>query len=327
MARLALVALCVTTVIVSSSAMSPMDFGMTMSVRAYDLVCWYEKLKQFPNTDSDGYTMQCFGQAEGVKKQITDDDMAKQYFGDWMIQLAMSGLPEEYGSTCDAYLMDADKAPAVDESDALNDGQEGSTYPFQGFSYCLLTKLRKKFGEKAIQAVKDEKTHQKKHWMSTLLDRDNEFRARHGSPPFKLIRELNDAAQAWADKNARECNMYHSDNDDPGRQWRGDGTGESLSAAPTVPKEDAAYIASDGWYEENKDYPFSSGGYNGDGNDALFKKIGHFTQSVWSQTKYSGYGLAINPECGDQQIFIAGRYSPAGNMQGAYQKNVLPARS
>lgn len=45
-----------------------------MATRAYDLVCWYEKLKQFPNTDSDGFTRDCFGKAEYVKNYIKDDE-------------------------------------------------------------------------------------------------------------------------------------------------------------------------------------------------------------------------------------------------------------
>lgn len=48
-----------------------------MAVRAYDLVCWYEKLRQFPNSDSKGFTRDCFGKAEYVKKHITDDNMGK----------------------------------------------------------------------------------------------------------------------------------------------------------------------------------------------------------------------------------------------------------
>lgn len=64
----------------------------------------------------------------------------------------MGGLPTEYRHTCGDYLNEPDKAPLVNESDALNDG-DSNPYPFQGFSYCLISQLRQKFGSKAIEAI------------------------------------------------------------------------------------------------------------------------------------------------------------------------------
>ncbi len=117
--------------------------------------------------------------------------------------------------------------------------------------------------------------------------------------------------------------MYHSENEDPRRQWRGDGTGESLAAGGGDDNNRvAAYIASDGWYEEIKDYPYPE--YTGDGKDAQFEKIGHFTQSVWKGSKYVGYGYAYNPDCSPYKFYIAARYSPAGNMPGSFGENVGP---
>jgi len=82
----------------------------------------------------------------------------------------------------------------------------------------------------------------------------------------------------------------------------------------------ASYL---GWYEEIKDYPFSSGGFKGN-NDALFKRIGHFTQTVWEDTKYVGYGYAYNKDCPMYKSYIAGRYSPAGNFNNQYPTKVHP---
>ncbi|ODM99592.1 Golgi-associated plant pathogenesis-related protein 1 [Orchesella cincta] len=301
---------------------SEVEFGMDMGVRAYDSICWYEKLKRFPETDSKGFLRECFGKAENVKKQINGDDMALKYFGEWMIQLAMKRLPQEYGQSCNVYLQNPSKPYPVDLKKVLNDGQS-RPYPFEGASLCLLNVLREKHGEKATTAVFDEKTGPKKHWISVFLARDNEFRARHGSPPFQLVKELNDQAQSWAENMASKCQMYHSQNDDPGRQWHGATTGENLSCGGgAVSKEDAAYIASNGWYEEIQDYPFPKGFTGG----PSFSKIGHFTQSVWKSTLYVGYGFAYNPNCPSMKWFIAARYGPPGNMEGEYQENVLPPR-
>lgn len=119
--------------------------------------------------------------------------------------------------------------------------------------------------------------------------------------------------------------MYHSKNDDPRAQWRGDSTGESLAAGGGEDnKRVAAYIASDAWYEEIKDYPYPE--YNGDGTDALFDKIGHFTQSVWKGSKYVGYGYAYNSDCNPYKFYVAARYYPAGNVLETFGKNVAPVQ-
>jgi len=162
-----------------------------------------------------------------------------------------------------------------------------------------------------------------KSWIQVISDKENQNRDRHGSEPLKLTKELNDAAQAWANKMATECRMQHSQSRD--RQWNGAGTGESLFAASGADeKEKAANQAADSWYSEVKNYPFP-GGYRG--NDmALFMKIGHFTQTVWKSTKFVGYGHAYNPNCRSMTRYITARYSPPGNMGGEYQENVLPPK-
>ncbi|CAL8110969.1 unnamed protein product [Orchesella dallaii] len=324
MARFAVLALCAASLLLSGTeAASPIIHGMAMSVRAYDAVCWYVNLVQFPNTNSDAF-MNCVGQAQSVVSQLHSDDDAKQYFGPWMEQMAMPGLPGEWQTICNDYLDDSAKSPPSDESEALNDDVT-SAYPFKGFASCMMNKLREKFGDKAIKTVEEEMTRGKKDWRKTLLDRDNAFRARHGVPAFTMDSGLNSAAQKWAETMANACNLYHSENDDPGRQWHGAGTGESIAeggsnpdgSAP--PKAVSAYIASDMWYEEIKNYPFPEGHVAGDG---LFMKIGHFSQTVWKSTKFVGYGYSYSSSCGNW--FIAGRYSPAGNMDGEFQNNVLP---
>ncbi|CAL8110968.1 unnamed protein product [Orchesella dallaii] len=303
-------------------ALSEIDFGMGMSIRAYDSICWFEKLKRFPQTDSKGYLQECYGKAENVKSQLKGDDMAKKYFGDWMIQLAMRRLPSEYGQRCNTYLQNPSVPFASSLRNVLNDGQNGA-FPFQGFAYCLLNVLREKYGEQATTAVANEKTVSGKYWINVMLDRDNEFRARHSSPPLQLVTELNNQAQTWAETMASKCQMYHSQNSDPGRQWRGQGTGENLaSGGGNLSKEDAAYIASNGWYEEIRDYPFPKG-FTG-GQD--FYKVGHFTQTVWKSTQYVGYGFGYNPNCPSTKWYIAARYAAPGNMEGRYQENVLPPR-
>jgi len=327
MARFAIAAALCVVAITSTQAATPLEFGMTMCVRAYDAVCWYEHLKQFPETHSDTYN-KCQGQAQFQMDSVNTNTFFNDYpdqkepsFGQWLNDQTMGLLPDQYKSKCGKYLSDAKAEPPADESDALNDG--ANKYPYRAYAYCMIKTLRDTFGDKAIDAVKSEKTHSRKNWMQTLLDRDNEWRARHGVEPLQLVKDLTDAAQQWAETNANECNMYHSK--DEQRIWNDKQTGESLSAGYVEDKPDAAYLASDGWYEEIKSYPFPDGFQGND--EELFKKIGHFTQSVWKGSKYVGYGLANNKACNDQGTYtsyIAARYFPAGNEEGAYPKNVMP---
>jgi len=330
MSHLILVAFGVTALIaVGTNAATPLEFGMEMSTRSYDAVCWYENLKQFPKTHSKDYN-KCAGKQKFQMNQImTNDffvknaDKKEEYFGKWSEEKVIVALPAPYKEACTKYLKDAKAEPPADESDTLNDG--GNKYPYKAYAYCLMMVLRKEHGDEANEAVKNERTHTKKHWMKTLNDRENEFRARHSSEPLQLSDELNSAAQKWADTMASECKSYHSKNTDAGRQWRGNGTGESLSAGGGEDENDiAAYQAADGWYEEIQDYPYP-GGYDGN-NDALFKKIGHFTQSVWKGSKYVGYGYAYKADCKPFTRYVVARYSPAGNMKGKYPENVNPPK-
>lgn len=99
-----------------------------------------------------------------------------------------------------------------------------------------------------------------------------------------------------------------------------------MSSAETIPVEDTAMVAINGWYEEIKDYPFP-GGYTGNGADSVFPKVGHFTQTVWKETEYVGYGYASNPKCPSFKTYVVARYFPAGNMIGEFPENVLAPKN
>ena len=89
------------------------------------------------------------------------------------------------------------------------------------------------------------------------------------------------------------------------------GQGENLamygSTDPTDTTLTTTAFATNAWYNEVKDYNFDSPGFK--------SGTGHFTQVVWKECTKVGFGTAGN--------FVVGRYSPAGNMEGAYEENVL----
>ena len=63
------------------------------------------------------------------------------------------------------------------------------------------------------------------------------------------------------------------------------------------------------WYNELNDPGYD---YNRPG----FGPAGHFTQVVWKECTHVGFGISGG--------WVCGRYSPAGNVMGAFPENVLP---
>ena len=104
---------------------------------------------------------------------------------------------------------------------------------------------------------------------------------------------------------AADNNMAHSTGTD---------LGENLAMYGSSDPEDKTLtttaFATDEWYKEVNDYDFSNPGFK--------SGIGHFTQVVWKDCKKVGFGTAGN--------FVVGRYSPAGNMQGDFETQVLPKK-
>ena len=129
-----------------------------------------------------------------------------------------------------------------------------------------------------------------------VLSAHNRLRAQHGAPALSWSGNLAAGAQEWAN----QCAFDHSSGN----------YGENLAMGTT-----GAYTIRDhvqGWYDEIGSYDFGNPGYS----DAT----GHFTQVVWVGTTQLGCGLA---QCGDGNDLLVCRYSPAGNMDGAFPENVL----
>ncbi|KIZ02968.1 Protein PRY1 [Monoraphidium neglectum] len=100
--------------------------------------------------------------------------------------------------------------------------------------------------------------------------------------------------QSWSEG----CVMSHSSG----------GYGENLAQGYRDP-----VTAIQAWYDEIRSYNFASGSYS--------SATGHFTQVVWKGSSQLGCGFA--PNCGSGALLTC-RYSPAGNVMGAFQQNVAP---
>jgi len=145
----------------------------------------------------------------------------------------------------------------------------------------------------------------KQDYAACQLQKHNELRKKHGSPDMTINSEMNKGAEAWAKKLADQGSLEHSGKDVNG------GNGENLWAGCGVDPAGATQK----WYDEmtNPGYDFNNPGWNANPG------TGHFTQVVWKASIQLGIGKAEKDGC----VYVVGRYSPAGNMMGDFESNVL----
>ncbi|HEX5060544.1 MAG TPA: CAP domain-containing protein [Kofleriaceae bacterium] len=136
-----------------------------------------------------------------------------------------------------------------------------------------------------------------------FIDAHNEVRAKHCAGPLTWSKKLADIAQNWANTlKSKGCVFGHS----PGAQY-----GENLAAGTVGALDPTSTVAM--WYDEIKLYKFPNGGFSA--------RTGHFTQVVWRSTQQVGCG---HVECNGNDIYVC-TYDPAGNWEGQYRQEVLPA--
>lgn len=135
-----------------------------------------------------------------------------------------------------------------------------------------------------------------------FVDAHNAVRANHCAAPLTWSPELAAVAQRWADTlRDKGCTFGHS-----GGQY-----GENLAAGTEGVLDPEATVKM--WYDEIAKYKFPDGGFAMD--------TGHFTQVVWRGTTKVGCG---HSQCKGNDIWVC-NYDPAGNWDGQYRDNVLPA--
>jgi uncharacterized protein YkwD len=137
--------------------------------------------------------------------------------------------------------------------------------------------------------------------LAGVLAAHNRLRARHCAPALAWSPKLARVAQGWAERLRKGgCSLEHS---------RGS-YGENLAAATpgSLANEDVVGL----WYAERERYRFDHPGFR--------SETGHFTQLVWRGTQHIGCGVA---SCDAMQVWVC-NYDPPGNVEGEYQKNVLP---
>jgi uncharacterized protein YkwD len=143
---------------------------------------------------------------------------------------------------------------------------------------------------------------------AALVAAHNGFRATHHAPPLRWDAALAAGAQAWAEA----CVFQHSS---PNGEY-----GENLyTSSATADAVSAAQAAVSSWYDEVSAYDYATAQFS--------SGTGHFTQVVWVTS--TALGCGVTTSCGGKAgvlpTYVVCRYSPAGNMMGSFQQNVLPA--
>ncbi|XP_078365446.1 uncharacterized protein LOC144649745 isoform X3 [Oculina patagonica] len=155
-------------------------------------------------------------------------------------------------------------------------------------------------------------------FQKACLEAHNDYRFFHRAPPLKWSAELTRDAQAWANHLAANNLFDHDPTARPKDQ------GENLYSM-TYPKrlcdldENGPDCLSCGemvkmWYDEELDYDYVTGKAKVAGAPIL-----HFTQIVWKASKEMGMATAV----ANNRLVAVARYTPAGNIDGQFQENVL----
>ena len=137
------------------------------------------------------------------------------------------------------------------------------------------------------------------------LEEHNILRKKHHVGDLELSKELCDIAQKYANKLAATDTFQHSKSNFKGRPM-----GENLFACYGM--EITGKIMTDSWYDEIKDYNFNNPGFK--------RTTGHFTQVVWKNSKYVGFGFAKSKS---GYYYGVANYVPAGNYIDEFKENVL----
>jgi uncharacterized protein YkwD len=139
--------------------------------------------------------------------------------------------------------------------------------------------------------------------LGEFIAHHNKLRKQHGVPALTHDPALDKSALAWAKQMCKDEKMYHS-------TAMANNVSENLfcgTGKEYTPKE-----ATQAWYDEISMYDYENPGFNA--------ATGHFTALIWKDVKKIGYAKMKSKK---GQLFIVGHYSPAGNMLGEFEDNVL----
>eukprot|EP00795_Rhopilema_esculentum_P014681 gene14681-5774_t len=139
-----------------------------------------------------------------------------------------------------------------------------------------------------------------KSFRDDILKAHNYCRKEHSSPAVKWSGKLAAEAQKAADEAAKTNTLKPVSLNNVGQNMAAMSGGELTGQRVT-----------EMWYEEEKNYNYSSPGFS--------SSTGSFTQMIWGESTALGAGKAVGK---NGQQFVVALYEPPGNVRGQYEKNV-----
>tara|TARA_B100001113_G_scaffold280508_1_gene235325 strand:+ start:574 stop:1104 length:531 start_codon:yes stop_codon:yes gene_type:complete len=143
------------------------------------------------------------------------------------------------------------------------------------------------------------------------LSLHNKARNEVGSSPLLWSEKLEKDAFKYAEYLARTNNFKHSKTKNGENLTMSFESIEFEGTTTYIYSETPLLDASKGWYDEIKDYRYSKIKKN----RWLAKKVGHYTQMVWFDTREVGIASARSK---DGKVYVVARYHPAGNILGKF---------
>ena len=140
--------------------------------------------------------------------------------------------------------------------------------------------------------------------INKALSIHNNYRKNHGCNSLSLNDTLCDLAREYAKKCANTKNIGYCDD-----LYNNDIIGQNI-AVVNHHYFDVIEICYE-WYNVKKNYKFGSNKY--------IEGTGHFTQLIWKNTKYIGFGYE---EDDNGNIYFVANYYPAGNIFNEFGENV-----
>ena len=135
-----------------------------------------------------------------------------------------------------------------------------------------------------------------------VLDLHNRERARMGLPPLAWSHDLAEDAGSWAQVLAREGRFEHSPPEQ--RRAQGESLFKGTAGAYSIDEMIGGFLA------ESAD--FHPGAFPDVSRDGDWKKVAHYTQLIWRETREVGCAVVRN----GNWDYLACRYMPAGNVVG-----------